>query len=327
MNSPTISVIVPVYNVEAYLKECIDSILLQEYEKMEIIMVDDGSTDSSGSICDEYALRHDNVIVIHQENAGLAAARNTGIYCAKGDYLLFVDSDDYIARGAIKGIIRESMSMGEPTDVIFLKIKKVFSDGTERFFGEKYDREKINHQPKEKVLKQLVKTGKFPGSSCNKMVKRKLIVDNGIFFPEGLVCEDIDWVLQLLRVAESFFYCDIDYYYYRQNRIGSITNTINIRSVKSLLEILGKWLDRNGETDPFRDIFNAFLAYEYMILLILYGTLGEDEKRGVREKIHDYKWIMRYAKGRKEKVVAFVSALFGTEITAGLLAKYQSIRS
>lgn len=325
MSNLMVSVIVPVYNVEAYLKECIDSILSQSYEKTEIILIDDGSKDSSGEICDAYAAQYNNVQVVHQENAGLAAARNVGIRCAKGDYLLFVDSDDYIAEGALKKIIYESMSMDPPPDVVFLEMKNVYPDGTEKFSGEKYDRRMINGQPKEMVLRHLAKIGKFPGSSCNKMVKRSLLADHNILFPEGLLAEDIDWILQLLEVAESFFYCDLDYYYYRKKREGSITNTAGIKTVKSLLKILEKWFERSGSI-KYQDCFNAFLAYEYMVMLCTYGTLRKEEKSDIKQKAHNARWIMRYAKGKKEKITAVVIGLLGVELTAWLLAKYNAIR-
>lgn len=326
MNNLMISVIVPVYNVEDYLKECIDSILSQEYEETEIILVDDGSQDKSGDICDAYAARYDNVQVVHQKNAGLAAARNVGIRHAKGDYLLFVDSDDYIAKGALKEIIRESISTERKPDVVFLELKNVFPDGTEKFGGEKYDKRMINNQPKEKVLRHLSQIGKFPGSSCNKMVRRGLITDHSIFFPEGLLAEDIDWILQLLEAAESFSYCDVDYYAYRKKREGSITNTAGIKTVKSLLEILEKWFKKNDGTNLYQDSFNAFLAYEYMVMLCTYGTLTAEEKSDIKQKAHNYRWIMRHAKGRKEKVTAIVIPILGVELTAWLLAKYNAMR-
>ena len=96
----TFSVIIPIYNVEAFLKECIDSVLQQTYKDYEIILVDDGSTDESGAIADTYARNYPGINVIHRNNGGLSAARNTGIEAAKGRYIIFVDSDDYIDKNA-----------------------------------------------------------------------------------------------------------------------------------------------------------------------------------------------------------------------------------
>ena len=93
-----ISIIVPVYNVEPYLNKCLDSIVNQTYKKLEIILIDDGSTDNSGLICDEYASKDNRIIVVHQKNKGLSAARNVGLNIAKGDYIAFVDSDDFIEK-------------------------------------------------------------------------------------------------------------------------------------------------------------------------------------------------------------------------------------
>ena len=118
-----ISVIMGIYNCAPTLAEALDSLIAQTYQNFKVIMCDDGSKDSSGEICDAYAAQYNNVQVVHQENAGLAAARNVGIRCAKGDYLLFVDSDDYIAEGALKKIIHESMSMEKKPDVVFLEMK------------------------------------------------------------------------------------------------------------------------------------------------------------------------------------------------------------
>ena len=98
-----ISVIVPVYNVAAYLPECLDSILSQDYDKLEVILIDDGSTDDSGTICDDYARRDSRIRVIHQKNGGAAAAKNAGLRAATGEYLSFADSDDFLEPGASEG--------------------------------------------------------------------------------------------------------------------------------------------------------------------------------------------------------------------------------
>ena len=102
MRTPLISVIIPVYNVEKYLRRCLDSVIAQTYQNLEIICVDDGSIDDSGKICDQYAVRDARIKVIHQENQGLSAARNRGLDAAEGEYIAFVDSDDYILEDMYK---------------------------------------------------------------------------------------------------------------------------------------------------------------------------------------------------------------------------------
>ena len=105
MNSPLVSVIVPVYNVAPYLEQCLDSIVNQTYRHLEIILVDDGSTDDSGAICDRYAEGDSRIQVVHQKNKGLSGARNSGLDIASGEYVIFIDSDDYIWGGTIEGYI------------------------------------------------------------------------------------------------------------------------------------------------------------------------------------------------------------------------------
>ena len=116
-NNPVVSVIIPVYNVEKYLEECIDSVLAQTYQNIEIILVDDGSTDSSGLICDRYAEKNTNISVIHQKNSGLSAARNSGLNKANGDYIYFLDSDDYISADAIEKLF--SIAENDKSDIVF----------------------------------------------------------------------------------------------------------------------------------------------------------------------------------------------------------------
>ena len=105
MKYKLVSIIVPVYNVEQYLRRCIESILSQTYHNFELILVDDGSTDSSGAICDEYALADERIHVIHKPNGGVSSARNAGIDTAKGEYILFVDSDDRVEPQHISNMI------------------------------------------------------------------------------------------------------------------------------------------------------------------------------------------------------------------------------
>ena len=118
-NKPTISVIVPVYKVEKYIRKCIDSILNQTYQNIEVILVDDGSPDNCGKICDEYAYLDKRVRVIHKKNGGLGSARNVGLGLAKGQYIMFVDSDDYLTKDSIGTVLKAIVDYDMP-DMIFL---------------------------------------------------------------------------------------------------------------------------------------------------------------------------------------------------------------
>ena len=313
-----ISFIIPVYNVEKYLNECVDSILSQEFKDYEIILVDDGSTDTSGVICDEYAKKHANVIVEHKPNGGSSDARNVGIKLARGEYVLFVDSDDYIEKNSMYAIVNCLEEQKKQIDIVFLNASKVFPDGTKAPLGDNYDRNKINGKTKDEVLKHIAELPKYPGSGCTKLIRREIIVDNEIFFEKGIYCEDIDWTICLLVTADTFAYCEADYYCYRQNRKGSNTNIITPRHIECLVYIMSKWASKEMVKDNQTEI-NAFLAYEYMIMLFLFSLLSKKDQNKVIDSVKSYSWLLKYGKAKKVKMTRFLVAMAGVKITSKLL--------
>ncbi len=176
-----ISVIVPVYNVESYLPQCLDSILTQDYEHLEVILIDDGSKDTSGAICDAYAARDHRVKVIHQKNAGAAAAKNAGLRAATGEYLSFVDSDDFLEPGAYRYLWETLRDTG--ADAVQCAFRDVYRDRQE---------DQILH-PGRQILDNKTYLLRFPKDwSCallwNKLYKRALFA--GVFFEEGHKIDD-----------------------------------------------------------------------------------------------------------------------------------------
>lgn len=214
-----ISVIVPVYNVEKYLEECLESIQKQTYKNLEIIIIDDGSTDNSGRICDEYAKKDDRIKVIHQLNQGLSEARNVGIQNATGRYIGFVDSDDYIDIDMYNMLITNMKR--EDADISCCSSLKVYKNKI-----------KINKKNNcygcinsEKAIKLLCEGHFIRVSVYTKLYKREIF--ENIRFPKGKKSEDIYVSYKLLDLADKIVYTSIQKYYYRQ-RIGSITNSGNI---------------------------------------------------------------------------------------------------
>ena len=325
MKNPQISIIVPVYNVEKYISECIESLLNQDYSNIEIILVDDGSVDSSGEICEQYAKKYEDIKVIHQENSGLSAARNTGITQATGDYLLYVDSDDYIEKNSISKIVAEMNSSEKEVDVVFLEAIKVFPNGTKISLGDGYCKAKINGKQKKEVIKHLAELPKFPASACTKMVRRDVILDNNLYFEKGLLSEDIDWTLSVIKYAEVFVYCDFPYYYYRQSRNDSITNSLSIKNAQDILYIIKKWSNKDTHND-FQVEFNSFMAYEYMIAIYVYSTLSNEDKKKIKNTFRENKWVMKYATQRKSKLTAILLNIVGIDVTARLLRLANRIR-
>ena len=212
MSLPLISIIIPVYNVENVLNHCIDSILAQTYDNIEIILVNDGSKDKSGELCDEYARKYNNVYSFHKDNGGQSSARNLGLLYAKGDYIGFVDSDDYIDKNMytyLYGLIKKY-----DADVSSIAIKPVYELG------------QIVEQPIEKlevrydleILHYYMEiTTKSDGYSVCRCLFRKHLLDS-YSFREGHFYEDIDYKFAALSKAKCFVDSNQIYYYYLQTQ-------------------------------------------------------------------------------------------------------------
>lgn len=210
-----ISVIVPVYNVAAYLRECLNSVLGQDYEKLEVILIDDGSKDGSGAICDDYAAKDSRVKVIHQENAGAAAAKNAGLRIATGEYLSFVDSDDTLEPGAyayMLGLLQDSGA-----DVVQCAFRDVYVGRCEDqiFRGGRLEEDRLSYLsrlPEDWTCSLL----------WNKLYKRKLY--EGIFFEEGHRIDDEYFTYQGIMNAEKILCDDKVVYNYRRRVSGAMAS-------------------------------------------------------------------------------------------------------
>ena len=230
-----LSIIVPVYNVKAYLRKCVGSLLDQDIEASdyEILLVDDGSTDDSGILCDELAAAHGNIRVIHQKNGGLSAARNTGIKAASGDYIQFVDSDDYLNPCVLKGLLEQILV--QRLDVLRYNYQNVNEEG-KVFEPNKVSRPFVNYS-KEVCDGETFLTERlgYACYACQFIVKANLINDGGGFFTEGIYFEDIDWTPRILLKANRVASTSQVVYNYLF-RTGSITRTLDYRKQKKKLE-------------------------------------------------------------------------------------------
>ena len=213
-----VSVIVPVYNVQEYLGRCVDSILAQTYRHLEVILVDDGATDDSGAICDRYALQDDRVRVIHKENGGLSSARNAGIDIARGGWLEFVDSDDWIEPDAVESLL--TMALQEQVELVA---------GGRWDVKEKTGAKKKGLCPKvrevisgEEMVGRIFRWDHCDSSSCDKLYARRLFRE--VRFPHGKVCEDVPIMYKIVLDAGRVGLLDQPIYNYF-HRSGSITFT------------------------------------------------------------------------------------------------------
>jgi len=221
MTNAKISVIVPVYNVETFLPQCLDSIVGQTYRNIEVVVVNDGSTDGSLKIVRAYEARDPRIKVVDQENQGLSAARNAGMAQASGDYFWFVDSDDYIALDACERIVHELQV--QPYDLVIVERYRFWEDGSKVYdkvsWGESVTEGKC-------YLAESIGLGIFTASSCNKIIRSSFVKQHSFCFQRGILYEDLYFTFQCLLQAGSVVVVEHPCYFYRQNRAGSIISSI-----------------------------------------------------------------------------------------------------
>lgn len=213
-----VSVIVPVYNVEEYLARCVDSILTQSYRNLEVILVDDGAKDSSGMICDDYAGKDPRVRVIHKENGGLSSARNAGIDVARGDWLEFVDSDDWIEPDAVEKML--CLALDCETELVVGGRWDVSAKTGEKKKGLCPPRQEVISG--EEMVRRIFRWDNCDSSACDKLFSRRLFRE--VRFPEGVICEDVPVMYRIVLDAGRVALLDKPIYNY-YHRSGSITYT------------------------------------------------------------------------------------------------------
>lgn len=315
------SIIIPVYNVEKYLSDCVESVCKQEYQNYEIILVDDGSVDSSGDICDQIAKNNEKVIVIHKLNGGLSDARNTGIKAATGDYLLFCDSDDLWEDNKILRKATKCINMYNDPEVILFSGKKFFEHTGEVIMDRKLDVNRINIDTPPNVLRYLIDSGAYSMSACTKIIRRDFLLNNKLYFTKGLLGEDLDWFLGIMssicnvKAIDSFNYC------YRI-RSGSITQTISTKYITDFLWILKKWIPELENRIMNKDSLLGVLAYTYMTNMMNLMKINKHERKQLLNEYLSYKWLLNYSKNKRIQIVRRVSKVIGIVPTAKLLDVY-----
>ena len=242
MNEPYFSIIVPVYNVEKYLPQCVDSILRQTYGSFEVILVDDGTKDRSGELCDQYSAQDDRIKVIHKKNGGLSSARNAGIREAGGKYIIFMDSDDYWSNNTMLEQI--SSSIGEREELVVWKYYRCDENGSYCNDGEKAA---IKEYSLSDDYRMLFGKGVLFASAWYEAIPRTWFLSHDLFFEEGVVSEDIEWFGRLLACVENIVSFEAVFYVYRI-RQGSISKTVTPKTVLNLEQHLRKLMLQHQAT-------------------------------------------------------------------------------
>lgn len=281
--SPLFSIIIPVYNVEAYLRDCLDSVLAQTFTDYEAICINDGSTDESLAILEEYEKNHSNMVVINVENGGTASARNIGIKAAKGKYLWFVDSDDWIIPDALQSL---ACKLGDEPDVLAFNGKLYYeADGHEEQDKPIVDKPMSGWEYYNKYA--LMRRKFHFVCVVLRLYKHSFIIENNLFFEKGIAHEDNLWIPIVFFHAKTVKFCEYNVYVYRI-REGSKMQTVNKNKIFDIVivaNLLSDFFIPKGGIDKknvYREIageyFKGFMAEEIQ-------KYGNNDKV-LREKIH-----------------------------------------
>ena len=316
-----ISIIVPIYKVENYITRCVDSIVNQTYTNLEIILVNDGSPDNCGKICDDYAKKDERIKVIHKQNGGLSDARNAGIEIASGKYISFIDSDDYVEYNYVE-ILYNSI-LEHQSDIAISSHKAIYENGT---ILEKATRENIILKPKE-VLKRILYDEGIDLSAWGKLYKTELF--KNIRYIKGRLFEDASTTYQLIDKANKISIDSKSTYNY-MIRNTSITN--NSFTVKKMDLITSTEEMCNYIKNKYPDLekaANRRLMYAYLSTL---SQLAMCKQKFIKEQ----KYMMVYIKENRRKVlkdkyvpkrdkIALLSTIFGFEFYKVMWSCYRKI--
>ena len=321
--NPTLSVIIPIYRVENYLERCVLSVLNQDYRDIEVILVDDGSPDRCPLICDELAKTDDRIVVIHKSNGGLSSARNKGIEYAKGRYLAFLDSDDQWAAGKLNEVMH-SVKQAD-SDILILNSINLYDDGTlMKTECPPYMKPGVTIYPINEIYEHLIKNGNLQEQAGAHIVKRDFILKNSLYFEEGLLGEDTEWMLRALRLVQIVAVSDIYLQIYTSGRPGAITRTTTTKNVQHLIDIINKSIAFYNlhPNSSLRKYELAHCSYLWSTALGLFSYVAQEDKHLIKSYLMKIKKQLDIYSHPKSKLVGLVYKIFGFDLTSMLLAEY-----
>ena len=319
VTKPIVSVVVPVYNLEKYIVQCVESILTSSGKvEMEVILVNDGSTDNSAAICDRLAQQYSQVRVIHKPNGGAADSRNTGICAAQGDFLMFVDGDDFLSEGAVAAIVEKV----EPNI-------DIFTFGYYEYYGEN-DRKPMAHFDANRL------DGKNAFEELSPLpmpwlyvIDRKYVIENEILMHKGLLDEDEEWTARLFALEPRVKTLEGHYYYYRRNRENSLTfgrkyknSVADIEIIKLLLQEMQK----SKYTANGRRVLENKCRQMLDKIAQDIENASPDERKKLRKLQKPYRFLMRRG-DRRYQFFYFADPLLGRGRAHRLLVGLAQMKS
>lgn len=320
------SVIIPIYNVENYVEECINSVIGQDYESIEIILINDGSKDNSQLICEKKVKEDSRIRLINKQNGGLSSARNVGLDNATGDYILFLDGDDYWDDKQALSKINRNLQNSK-ADIMTFGLKKMFED-TGEIEETKYvfNRETIDFRSKKNTLSYLVKNNLYISSACNKAVKKSIIDKYNLRFEDKAFSEDIEWSAKLLLYSNVIDVIESPFYIYRQ-RNHSITHTLKLINIEYLVKHIETCIDLcKNENIDYKNEYMGYVAYQYITLLVSLNSVEEKIPSEMMKRIKDYSYLLKYDLIKRVHVFNLINKFLGFSMLNLFIKFYLKIR-
>ena len=316
-----VSIIVPVYNVEPWLNKCIDSLIAQSYENIEILLINDGSTDKSGSICDEYLNKSSIIRVFNNENRGLSYSRNFGIKNSKGKYIMFVDSDDFISD---VNIVEKFVKIFEEerSDFIYTSYCR-FDDGKEDIVTENLPINVSNNDIKGKngieVLSLLISKNSYHHAAYLKICERDFLINNNLYFKEGIYHEDAEWSPKLFYYSKKISLYNKPYYMRRMRENSIITTTNEVNTSKKINDRLiiayelvdfFKTMEENNEKSI---IMHDFVRMYWGDLMLIIKLKDKENFKNCCNTFKNTKKVLNYGNQKKYKIANILINLIGVK--------------
>ncbi len=309
------SVIVPVYKVENYLGKCVESILSQSFQNFELILVDDGSPDNCGKMCDDFSEKDSRIKVVHKKNGGLSSARNAGLDVAVGTYVIFIDSDDFWDDDSALEHIYKNLTETHADLLVFAAKRYYEKDNKYTYIlNIEADREKIIDKNTDNAVKYLLENNIYRAAAWNKVIKKSVIDEHEMRFKEGYLSEDMDWCGDLLIYAKRFDFYDVPFYCYRQQRQGSITVGKNEKLVSDKLYMCKKGYQQALELQDKNksELLASYYAYEYSVLL---GVSSGIKNKQLLREMKKLEELLNYDVSNKVKKVNKLRRIAGYGLT------------
>jgi len=305
--------------VEKYIHKCIDSVInaFNGHEnKIEIILVNDGSPDNCGKIIDEYAKKHKHIIVMHKENGGLSDARNHGIDKATGEYLAFVDSDDWVDESMVE--LLEIIKANRGIDVIHVGYTTVKEDG-EVIEASSNKPLGLFSSDQENFLRNII----ISPTSVRKIINRKFLIRNNLYFLKGIACEDEEWSIRVYMSVVSCYNSNINYYKYFINRDGSIITNYSRKHVDDVLMFSKKnfeLVDESSISDNNKRILKRAIANTLWFCL-MQKLLRIEGTRSTAKEFKKHRKYLKSLKGKRVFILRTLTLFFGYRFGTWLYAK------